>query len=196
MSSLAKADRWPNSARSLRAPRAATARPGRRVVHSTSRPRRPAARRPPSGVRGALSFCGEYSPRISPMYFDLSFDPFEILGVSASDSLEGLREAYRAKARRHHPDAGGKAWSFRVVKTAYEVLAPASSRSRGGRVRRRTLEAPVFRRRSRKAARRFEAGAESVRSSRPRRRARSSRRPRQARRSREIGERRTFYRPF
>lgn len=59
------------------------------------------------------------------MHFELSFDPFEILGVSSRDSLESLREAYRSKARRHHPDTGGEDWSFRVVKTAYEILSEA-----------------------------------------------------------------------
>ena len=33
-----------------------------------------------------------------------------------------IREAYRSKSKKHHPDLGGDEWAFRMVARAYEVL--------------------------------------------------------------------------
>ena len=52
-------------------------------------------------------------------------DPAAVLGVSAEATLQEIRDAYRAKAKRYHPDAGGEAWAFRVVVQAYESLSTA-----------------------------------------------------------------------
>lgn len=46
-----------------------------------------------------------------------------LLGVSLPVSPEGLKAAYRAKAKLHHPDAGGDAETFRRVKDAYDFIA-------------------------------------------------------------------------
>jgi hypothetical protein len=63
-----------------------------------------------------------------PHLFD--FDPAEILGVAHGARLEEVREAYRAKTKKHHPDAGGDAWAFRLVNRAYELLCCSRVASR------------------------------------------------------------------
>ena len=71
-------------------------------------------------------------------YHSFSLDPRTILGVGSEASLDEIRDAYRAKSKKHHPDLGGDEWAFRMVARAYEVLkttaaAPTvpSSRTRG-----------------------------------------------------------------
>jgi curved DNA-binding protein CbpA len=51
-----------------------------------------------------------------------SLDPRTILGVGPSASPDEIREAYHAKSKKYHPDAGGDEWAFRMVARAYEVL--------------------------------------------------------------------------
>lgn len=53
----------------------------------------------------------------------LQLDPYEILGVPREASLEEIREAYHAKSKKYHPDAGGDEWVFRIVARAYHALA-------------------------------------------------------------------------
>ncbi|WP_163549868.1 DnaJ domain-containing protein, partial [Candidatus Frankia nodulisporulans] len=48
---------------------------------------------------------------------------YEVLGVAPSASAEQIRHAYRAAARRTHPDAGGQPAAFAQVRIAYDVLA-------------------------------------------------------------------------
>jgi hypothetical protein len=52
-----------------------------------------------------------------------SMDPYEILGVTREASLDTIRDAYRTKSKRYHPDLGGDAWAFRILTHAYEVLS-------------------------------------------------------------------------
>jgi hypothetical protein len=52
-------------------------------------------------------------------------DPRAVLGVPADATLEQIRDAYRAKSKRYHPDAGGDEWAFRVVARSYELLCTA-----------------------------------------------------------------------
>ena len=40
-------------------------------------------------------------------------------------TLEEIRAAYREKAKRYHPDAGGEDWTFRILSQAYEMLSTA-----------------------------------------------------------------------
>jgi hypothetical protein len=48
--------------------------------------------------------------------------PYEILGVAEGASLDEINAAYREKAGRYHPDAGGDAWAFRQLEHAYSQL--------------------------------------------------------------------------
>jgi DnaJ domain len=55
-------------------------------------------------------------------YHSFSIDPRTVLGVGPDATLDEIREAYRAKSKKHHPDLGGDEWAFRMVTRAYEVL--------------------------------------------------------------------------
>jgi hypothetical protein len=57
--------------------------------------------------------------------FSFEIDPHKVLGVTAQASLQEIREAYKQKAKRYHPDAGGEEWSFRILVQAYEMLSSA-----------------------------------------------------------------------
>ncbi|MDR3636324.1 MAG: J domain-containing protein [Isosphaeraceae bacterium] len=57
--------------------------------------------------------------------FTLEIDPYDVLGVAEGANLEEIREAYRRKAKLHHPDAGGETWAFRILVQAYENLSAA-----------------------------------------------------------------------
>jgi hypothetical protein len=57
--------------------------------------------------------------------FSFEIDPLKVLGVPADASLEQIREAYRSRAKRYHPDTGGEDWIFRVLSQAYELLCSA-----------------------------------------------------------------------
>ncbi|HWE35293.1 MAG TPA: J domain-containing protein [Isosphaeraceae bacterium] len=59
------------------------------------------------------------------MAIDFQLDPAEVLGVPPGAPLQAIRDAYHDKARRHHPDQGGDAWAFRVVRRSFEVLSTA-----------------------------------------------------------------------
>jgi molecular chaperone DnaJ len=57
-------------------------------------------------------------------------DLYETLGLRPDAAPEDIKRAYRAKAREHHPDAGGDAERFKEVTHAYEVLSDAARRAR------------------------------------------------------------------
>ena len=60
---------------------------------------------------------------MSQLSFEI--DPFKVLGVPADASLEQIRDAYRAKAKKYHPDTGGEDWAFRILSQAHELLCSA-----------------------------------------------------------------------
>jgi hypothetical protein len=49
-------------------------------------------------------------------------DPHKILGISPDSTPAEIQKAYRRKATKYHPDAGGDAWVFQQVQQAYEDL--------------------------------------------------------------------------
>lgn len=57
--------------------------------------------------------------------FSFEIDPLKVLGVPADATMEQIRDAYRAKAKRYHPDSGGEDWVFRILSQSYELLCSA-----------------------------------------------------------------------
>jgi curved DNA-binding protein CbpA len=55
----------------------------------------------------------------------IQIDPHTVLGVAPGASMHEIREAYRRKAKQHHPDVGGEDWAFRILLQSYEVLSTA-----------------------------------------------------------------------
>lgn len=49
-------------------------------------------------------------------------DPYKILGLTEDASAEEIQKAYRKRAAKYHPDAGGDAWAFQQVQQAYETI--------------------------------------------------------------------------
>jgi len=57
-------------------------------------------------------------------------DPYALLGVDATASLEDLKLAFRKKALEHHPDHGGAPDLFMAVKRAYDSVVKRRARRR------------------------------------------------------------------
>lgn len=55
--------------------------------------------------------------------FSFDIDPYAVLGVTRDASLEQIRDAYRSKTKKYHPDVGGEDWAFRILAQAYELLS-------------------------------------------------------------------------
>ena len=55
--------------------------------------------------------------------------PHEILGVKPGASAEEIRRAYHSKAKKLHPDHGGRAEDFVRLRAAYETLTGGAAES-------------------------------------------------------------------
>lgn len=55
---------------------------------------------------------------------------YETLGLTPSAGEREIRDAYRALARRHHPDQSGSSASMAAINEAYRVLRDPAARSR------------------------------------------------------------------
>ena len=55
-------------------------------------------------------------------------DPYSILGVSRGASDSEIKQAYRTKAKQHHPDKGGDSKLFAEINNAYDQIKDASAR--------------------------------------------------------------------
>lgn len=59
----------------------------------------------------------------------IQLEPHTVLGIAPDASVDSIREAFRRKSLKHHPDRGGDEWAFRIVVRAYQMLSglgPAS----------------------------------------------------------------------
>ena len=56
-------------------------------------------------------------------------DHYQVLQVHRSAELDVIRAAYRALARKHHPDFGGDAAAMVAVNTAWNVLSDSENRA-------------------------------------------------------------------
>jgi len=57
--------------------------------------------------------------------FSFELDPHKVLGVTSHATLAEIRDSYKQKAKKYHPDAGGEDWAFRILVQAYEMLSSA-----------------------------------------------------------------------
>lgn len=57
-------------------------------------------------------------------------DLYAHLGVPSTADRAAIRRAYRARARRDHPDAGGSPKSFALTKLAVDILSDEARRAR------------------------------------------------------------------
>jgi hypothetical protein len=49
-------------------------------------------------------------------------DAYKILNIARDASDDEVKRAYRAMAKKYHPDAGGDAWVFQQVQAAYDSI--------------------------------------------------------------------------
>ncbi len=63
--------------------------------------------------------------RTPSLTYGFEIDPCLVLGVTTTATLGEVRDAYRAKAKKYHPDHGGDEWAFRIVSRCYEILCTA-----------------------------------------------------------------------
>lgn len=57
-------------------------------------------------------------------------NPYEILGVTKTATLEEITIRYKSLAQKHHPDKGGDEETFKLIKQAYEILSDPDRRLR------------------------------------------------------------------
>ena len=57
-------------------------------------------------------------------------DPYALLGVAATATLDDVKAAFRKKALEHHPDQGGTPEAFMAMKRAYDAIVKRRARAR------------------------------------------------------------------
>lgn len=57
---------------------------------------------------------------------------YETIGVPPDASPADIKKAYRAKARKKHPDAGGSVEEFQALSLAYETLSQRQDQEHDG----------------------------------------------------------------
>lgn len=60
----------------------------------------------------------------------MTIDPYEILGVDKTAATEDIRSAFRQKAKTAHPDAGGNAEDFELLKRCENLLTDPERRAK------------------------------------------------------------------
>ena len=60
----------------------------------------------------------------------MMIDLYQELGVKRTAAASAIRAAYRKRAKRAHPDAGGTQEGFRRLRLAHDVLTDAEKRAR------------------------------------------------------------------
>ncbi len=55
-------------------------------------------------------------------------DYYKILGIHPDSSFEDIKEAYRRKAHKYHPDKGGDSARFKEIQKAFDVLSDTNQR--------------------------------------------------------------------
>jgi peptidyl-prolyl cis-trans isomerase B (cyclophilin B) len=69
-------------------------------------------------------------------------DPYEVLGLRPDADAAGVRAAYRELSKRLHPDVGGNAALFGLIREAYETLSDPAARASYDRSRGFTAAPP------------------------------------------------------
>lgn len=55
-------------------------------------------------------------------------NPYQTLHVEPDATIDQIRDAYRDLAKKHHPDHGGDAATFRLIQEAYDLLCDPERR--------------------------------------------------------------------
>jgi curved DNA-binding protein CbpA len=71
-------------------------------------------------------------------------DPYRVLQVTPDAEPEVIQAAYRALARKHHPDVGGSELQMAMLNAAWETLRDEGERARYDMQRRNTIEASAL----------------------------------------------------
>jgi len=71
-------------------------------------------------------------------------DPYRVLQVVPDAEPEVIQAAYRALARKHHPDVGGSELQMAMLNAAWETLRNEDERARYDLQRRTTIEATAL----------------------------------------------------
>jgi hypothetical protein len=82
------------------------------------------AGRPPFPTRAPRPQDTERVPPVRPV------DPYALLEVAPTATIDDVKAAFRKKALEHHPDRGGTADAFMAIKRAYDAIVKRRARKR------------------------------------------------------------------